>query len=167
MAPVDRPAERLLARRHVARSSDEQAEPVVEAGEERAHGKDLHPRGRELDREGQAVQAEDDLDDRLGVRVREPERRLRGHRPYDEQAHGLGAERLVRRYHAAGLREAERRDGELLLARHAQGHAARHEDLQVGRLTQEATDGRCCHDDLFEVVEHEEDAAPCREVDHA
>ena len=56
-APVERRAQRLLARRQVARAADEHVERLVEPLLERRHRQRAHARRGELDRERQPVEA--------------------------------------------------------------------------------------------------------------
>ena len=62
VAPVDRRAQRLLARRRVARAAAEHVE-AAEAREQRVRREELRPRRRELDREREPVEARADLGD--------------------------------------------------------------------------------------------------------
>ena len=69
VAPVDRRAKRLLARRHVARAAGQQVKALLEPGEQRLRGEQLDPCGGKLDREREAVEADADLGNRRRVRV--------------------------------------------------------------------------------------------------
>ena len=77
VAPVDRRAERLLARGQVAWAAGEEVEALLEPGEQRLRREQLRAGGGELDREREAVEADADLGDRGRVRVRDGEVRLR------------------------------------------------------------------------------------------
>ena len=57
VAPADRPAQRALAVREIARARREEIERVAEPLQDRFRWKDLHARGRELDRERKAIEA--------------------------------------------------------------------------------------------------------------
>ena len=89
VAPGDRAAQRLLARRQVARAGRQQVELVLEPGEDRVGRQELDPGGGQLDGERHAVEAGADRGDRRGVLVGDREPRLDRDRPLDEQADGL------------------------------------------------------------------------------
>ena len=61
VAPVDRPAQRPLARRQVAAAALEQAEPVVQAPGHRRGREQPDPGRGQLDRQRQPVEVADDL----------------------------------------------------------------------------------------------------------
>ena len=90
VAPVDRRAQRLQTRQRTARAAGEQVEAVGEPGGDVLDRQDPHARGRELDRERDAVEVLADLGDvrRVLVGDREVRPDLRG--ALDEQAHGVG-----------------------------------------------------------------------------
>ena len=56
-APVDRPAQGLLARGQIAGTPDEERQALLEADEDRVGREQLHPRGRQLDGKRQAVES--------------------------------------------------------------------------------------------------------------
>ena len=88
VAPGDRGAQGLLARRQVARAGGQQVELVLEPAEDRLGRQELDPRGGQLDRQRHAV--EPGADGRHGGRVLvgHGEARPDRHRALDEQAHG-------------------------------------------------------------------------------
>ena len=75
VAPVDRVAERALPRRQIVGAAGEQVEPLLEPAEDRLRREQLDARGRELDRERQAVEAAADPGHRGRVLVGELEAR--------------------------------------------------------------------------------------------
>ncbi len=115
------------------------------------------PRGGQLDRERQAVEARADVGHRLRVVVGEQEVRPRLLSPLDEEAHGRGADDVRRRERpVAGLREGERRHREHLLAPDLERLPARHENLQSLRALEERGDVAGGLHHLLEVVEQEQ-----------
>jgi hypothetical protein len=72
VAPLDRGLERPLALRRVARAGGQERKSAVEAGKQRGRAEELRARGRELDRERQAVEPSADLRDLRAVRGRAP-----------------------------------------------------------------------------------------------
>jgi hypothetical protein len=85
IAPVDGRAQRLLARDGRPAATGEQAELVVEARRDALDRQHLDPRGGQLDRQRDAVQAPADLDQRGGVVRLDPETRIDQPRALDEQ----------------------------------------------------------------------------------
>jgi len=76
IAPVERPAHRPLALRQVARTIGEESQPHAQARQQRVGGKELDPRGGQLDGQRQAVEGRADGRDRR-------ERRAGGANPGD------------------------------------------------------------------------------------
>ena len=91
VAPVDRRAQRLLARGRVARARAERAERRVQAFGDLAGRQQPAARGRQLDRQRQPVDAPADLRDRRGVAVVELEVGIVGSRALAEQRDGVDA----------------------------------------------------------------------------
>ena len=114
VAPLDRRPQRLLALGQVAPAGGEERQPVLQPAEQLVRLEHLHPGGRQLDRERQAVEAAADLGQPAVVAA---EARQHGLRPLPEE--------LDRR------RLRERRERELALARDPERLAARGEDAQV------------------------------------
>ena len=141
MAPVDRRAERALARGQVAWAAGEEGQALPEAREQRLRREQLHSRGGELDRKRKPVEAAADLRDRVAPAV-QLEARHRGRC-------ALGEERERRLL-------LERRKRVLLLARQAKRLAARRQHLQAGRRRQLLGDARSRVQKVLEVVENEE-----------
>ena len=130
MAPVEGRAQGLVAERRRAGPADQDREHVVQPLRQLAGGQDPHPRGGQLDRERQAVDAAAHLQDRGGVVVREPERRQHQLRPLLEEP-----DRVVRGQRGRGrcrpvLGQRERRDRPAPLPVHAEHLAAGGEDGQ-------------------------------------
>jgi hypothetical protein len=96
VAPVDRGAQRLLARQHGGVAAGQHTEAVREAGGDGFDGHRAHARGGELDRERQAVQAPADVRHVMGVLRRHLEIRLHRGGAIDEEAHRL---RIVQHAH--------------------------------------------------------------------
>ena len=127
VAPVDRRAESLLPRRLVARAAREQLEAALQPGEQRLRREQLRPRGRQLDRQRQTVEADADLRDRRRVRRGDGEVGLHGPSALDEERDGLELGEVSRVGHG------ERRHLELPLAREPERRAARGQQLQARR----------------------------------
>lgn len=124
MTPIDRRAQRLLSWQGRARAAGEQAKAFIEARRDLLGSHHAHPRRRELDRQGDAVQIVADLRDRRRVCLvdREVWAHLTG--AVDEQADGLRlGDRLhrLRRPHWLAVRLAGKRQGG-----HAPGDLSRH-----------------------------------------
>ena len=176
VAPGDRAAQRLLARRQVARAGGQQVELVLQPAEDRLGRQELDPRGGQLDGQRHAVEPGADGRHRGRVLVGDGEARPDRHRALDEQAHGgvlLDRGRVDDR--------ATRRAGQPLeplrwlgsggAGRPGTGYSCSPETCRAARLvtttliagavrSRSATIG-AGRDDLLEVVEHEQDAS-CR-----
>ena len=130
VAPIDRPAQRLLAGRQIPRAPGQQLQPLLQARAHGGRGKQLDARGGELDGEGQTVQARADLGDRRGVFLGQPRspgltaaaRWRKARRPRNAPA--------PRRRRRA-VRQRQRRHRELVLAVDVERRAARDQDLEV------------------------------------
>ena len=145
VAPLDRRAQRALALGRVARAARQERESRVEALEEPLGSEELRPRGRELDREREAVEAAADrLDRGVGCELA-PD----GTRPLDEERR-----RLARR---------ERLEPILPLARHVQRRPARDEHAQPARGREDRADRRRRVEQVLEVVEEEQELPPAEE----
>ena len=129
---------------------------MLEPVEESLWAEQVHPTRGQLDGEGQAIESRDDPRDRGGVAVVEHEIVPNGGGPFDEERHRLtGRQCFERRCRRVG--ERERSDQVVVLAGEVQRHAARSEDRQPrGRIHQPAHGGRRL-DDLFDVVQNEEE----------
>ena len=87
LAPGDGRPHRLLPLLQVACPSRQQLEAVGEAGEQRLGRQQLDPRGRQLDRQRQAIQLGADLGDGRDVGGGDGEVHPRRLRPFDEERH--------------------------------------------------------------------------------
>ena len=147
VAPLDRRAQRPLALGQVARAAGEERERRVEPLQQRRRGEQPHPRGGELDRERQVVEATADLADGLVGRDLPAGRG----RPAHEQL-----DRRVPR---------ERLDGQLVLGRELERPARGRE--HDGLAHEQLGDDRLDAAQVLEVVEHEQHSPrgePPREV---
>ena len=141
--------QRPLPRRRVARPRGEERESAVEARQELVRLEERHARGRELDRERQAVEPSTDLADGR----RRAEAGLGCPRALDEEVLGVSGGQRVHRIALLGL------DVERL--------AARDEHLRVRRSREQRRDGGRGFDDLLEVVEEEEEVLVRDVLPHA
>ena len=89
VAPGDRGAQRPLPVRHVPVIADQQAQRVLQPRQDRRRRQQLHPRGRQFDRQRQPVEASRDARDRGRVLVGDGEAGHRGGRSHREQLHRL------------------------------------------------------------------------------
>jgi hypothetical protein len=140
---------------------------VPEPDEHGLGREDPHPCGRQLDRQGQAVEPHADLGDRRGILVRDVEVRLDGAGALDEQGDGLELAELRERRQIGRVGQPERRNRVLLLARHVQDASAAHEDGKRRAAGQQGADSGSRIGHLLEVVEHQEDAFVADVVDEA
>ena len=134
VAPRDRRLERLLARHRSARATGEEAEAVVEPVGDAPRVHHAHPRGSQLDRERQPVDATADRLHGVAIGVLGREAGPHRARSLDEQLDcgGFG----------------ERRDSPRELTTHAERLPARRERVQVGHPRQQR------FDDAGRLVEH-------------
>ena len=140
VAPLDRRAQRALARRGVARGAGEERQAPVEPGEQLLRIEQREARRRELDRERKPVEPAADLADCR----RRAERGGDRARALDEEDLGVGVPKRLNR--VAPLRLDVQR------------LAARDEHLRVGRAADQRGHRRRGLDDLLEVVEEHEQA---------
>ena len=156
VAPVDRRAERLLARDSGARTTGEEPEAVIEAVEDLLRAQHASARGRELDRERDAVEPVADPRDRRGRRVVEVEVRPDLAGALDEELHRLVLLQGVEtRFVRAGERQA--RHPPCGFAGHAELLSAGREHDDAGTCEQDPfrdLGGRV--DEVLAVVEHHE-----------
>ena len=157
VAPVHRRAQRLLPLREVARPAAEQAQPVAQSIPEHVGREQAQARRRQLDRQGQAVQAAADLGHGRSVVVGQLEVGPDDLRPIHEQLDCLVAADPARgRSLAPFRRQGERRDRVHLLCPHVERLPAGREHRQPGALAEQAGDHAGRFGDLLEVVEHEQ-----------
>jgi hypothetical protein len=96
VAPVDRGAQRPLARQRGDVAVGEHAQRLAELGGDPLGPERLDARGGELDRQWNAVEPRADLGNERRVRLGEAERRQRGGGPIHEKLHRFGARELFR-----------------------------------------------------------------------
>ena len=151
VGPVDRGAHRAVPIDGSAPPAAQQAEAVVERTDDRRQPQRRRPRRRQLEGQGDAVQAPTDvLDHRVDHRVEVGTGRL-----------GPLAEQLDRR------RRVERPHRHDVLAVDAQGLAARGDHRQVWAPRREVVDhrGRAVHD-VLAVVHHQQGVGPRQHGGH-
>ncbi len=154
VTPGDRIRHRLLPVRQVARRVPGRAHPVRKLREQICWRQQCRPCCRQFDREGQAVEALADAGDRLQVVVSVGERRVNGPGALDEE---LARGGLVQ--HARLVVGWQRVYRQSLLAPDPERNPARREDVQVGATRGEVGDAWCCCDDLFHVVQYQQELA--------
>ena len=126
--------------------------------EDRVGRQQPDPRRGQLDRERQAIQPADDLGDRGGVPLINGEAGHHGGGPLGEQPYRLaGGERRERG--GRPLRQGERRDRAFLLARHAKGRPAAHQDTQITGVAQQFRHHRGRRQQVLEVVQDDQELA--------
>ena len=146
VAPVDDRPQRLLARRCGARTSGEQAEPVVEAGQQVARRERPHPGRGQLDRQWEPVQLRAD-----GLQLREVVLRLE-----------LGRDRMgVRHEQVDRVVERQRGQRPQRLTGDGERLTTRREHVELAAVRDQIGNDVCdLGDDVLAVVEHEEQLAP-------
>ena len=119
-------------------------------------GQQPQPRGHELERERQAVEASADGGDRGGVLLRQLE--AGGYLPgaLHQEPHGGYPLDVPDRRHPREVGHGERLDGVLPFAPHAQGRPARNQNLQEGAGREQGRDLGSGFQEVLEVVEHEQ-----------
>ena len=158
VAPVDRRAERLLARGQVARAAGEEVEALLEPGEQRLRGEQLGARGGELDREREAVEADADLGDRGRVRVRHGEVGLDGAGALDEERDRLVLrERRDRRAGARGRAGRAAAPGTRARRRGGAGMRLVTSSFSCGASREQVGERGRRLDEVLEVVEDEQE----------
>lgn len=165
VAPGDRVAERALALRQVAGSAGQQREAALQAGEHRLRSQQLDPRGCQLDRQREAVQASADVGDGEGVLIGQAEARPNRRGALAEQGDGRVRRQLPGERAGSGLGEAQRRDRKLVLAAQVEHGAARDEHLEAGRGPEQIGHDGGGGEDLLEVVQQEQQALVAQVVD--
>ncbi len=161
VAPLDRASEGALAGRQVTWSPAEELEAAPQPVSQLLGREQLQPRGRQLDRERQAVQACGDVRYRGGVLVGQDKARPRFAGALEEQADGLGRRGGLGRDLGRGDRgKGERGDGQEVLAADPERLSARHQNLELGAPLQQVRETLGCLHDLFEVVEQEQHPLP-------
>ena len=161
VAPGERRLHRLLPGRPAPRAAGQQPEGVSEPGGDLVDLEHAQPRGRELDRQRDAVQPGADLRHRR--RVRRGQRELRVDRPgaLDEEAHGRRAGQHVEPRPAGEVGDGQRLDRPPSFAGDPERLAARRQDVEVraGRQQGFGEPGTGL-DQVLAVVQHQQQALP-------
>ena len=110
ITPVDRCAQRLLAREHDPASSGEEAEPIIQPGGDLFHRQDIDPGRRQFDGERNAIQPLTDL--RHGWSVFACDGKPWGgrHCSIEKEAHGLVLDEILEGREMANVGQGERGD---------------------------------------------------------
>ena len=146
VAPLDRGSERSLALVRVPRPAREERQRRLEAVQEPLRPEELRARGRQLEREGQAVEAPAD---RLDGGIR-PELGPDRSRALHEQDRGVA--------------RRQRLQPVLPLAVDVQRRPARHEHAEAARGREHVGDRRSRIEEVLEGVEHEQELAFAQEA---
>ena len=96
MAPIERPAQCLLARQCCAVAVGQQFEAIIQPGIDLLDRQGAHTRSRQFERQRYAVEMDAQLRHCGRVRSRQLELGLMALRSLDEQLHGLGGPYVVR-----------------------------------------------------------------------
>ena len=164
MAPIDRPAQRLLPCRQVARPAHEKAQPMAELREHALRRQHPHPRRGEFDRQRQAVEPVADLRHRGSVLVGDREGGLHRHRALDEQGHRFVLGQSIQRRQASEVGQRQGRNGIIRLAGQTQHFPAGDQHFQAWRSAQELAEQWRGIDHLLEVVQHQQHLFPAQVV---
>ncbi|WP_434096172.1 hypothetical protein [Streptosporangium roseum] len=135
-APVDHRPQGLLPGRGTPLAGGQQAETVVQPLGQPARAQRPDPGGRQLQREGEAVEPSADRRDRGGVVRVEDEARRGRRRARHEQAHGARPAQVGEFRAGGGAGELQRRDRLEHLSRDGQGLLAGRQDAQPRCLPQ-------------------------------
>ena len=147
-------------------AAGQQAETVVEAGGDLFHGECPDPRRRELDGEGDAVEAAAELGDGPGILVGELEGRLDGPGPLDEEPDCIDVGQVARSNTRPRLGRGQRRDREDHLAADAERFPAGDDDPDRRARSQDGfRQLGAFRQDRIAVVEDEEDPLALHVVD--
>ena len=159
VAPGDRVAQRALPGGQVARSAGKERKALLEAGQKRRRRKQANTRRGQLDRQGQAVETTADLGHRGDVLCGQGKPGLRRLRPGDEERdrRNLAQGVLFERHALRGLRQRQGATGNSCSARMRSGSrlVASRDKRRAG--SEHRRDCGRRFDDLFEVVQHEQD----------
>ena len=156
MAPVQRGAQRLLARLHRSAASRQEPEPIVQPRHDLLDAEEAHACRRQLDGERKAVEPPAELSDRRRILGCQGERRRHQPGALDEEPDGLGPRQAIRRL-LVFVRHAERRHLERALARDVEALAAgrQHREPRT-RAEQRLDEFRTRFDHVLAVVEDQE-----------
>ena len=156
VTPVDRVAQRLLARGEIAGAAGKRQQASFEPREQRGRRQQLDARGGQLDRHRQAVEPRADFDDRGRVFLGQHEVGSCRDRALHEQRDRRALCELVDMREIAPLGQGQRRDGILALGVHVEHRTARDEHLQPRRTLEQLGDERRGVGDVLEVVDDEQ-----------
>ena len=159
MAPVDRGAERALARRGRSVSARQQLETVTEAGSDLLHRQHADPRGGELDGQRHAIQRAAECRDGRGIAFGDDESARCRSGTVGKEPDRLVA-RQLRRIAGTGRRYRQRWHLEDDLGCHAQRLAARHHHPEPWRAGQQPLAQVCGRvDQMLAVVQRHQQPA--------
>jgi hypothetical protein len=160
--------QRPLASGDVPGGCGEDRQAPLQPVEDRRRGQELHPGGRELDAQRQAIEPARDFGHGARVVVGHGEARRNGSRALNEQGDGLDLAQDTEGWELARIRDVQWRDRELLLTGDAQHRPARDEDVKLRGDGEELGDnGRTSLDHLLEVVEDQQQLAMLDELPDA
>ena len=168
LTPGDRGAKRLLPLWEIAGAAGQNVQEVIEATKQFVEGAQFEARRRQLDRQRQTVEPAANC--RHLHHIRRREREIWEHRSsaLDKELHRRrsrdDSERRLR--HRVG--QPQRLDRKLLLVPQTQGHAARHQEPQLGAIGQQVGDQVTRRRQrLLEVVKQQEPAPGAERLEHA
>jgi hypothetical protein len=154
VAPGDRVAHRAQPRRVVAAPASQDRERLGESRQQRRRRQQTDLGRRQLDRQGQPIQALTNRRDGESVGLGEGEGGVGRASPGHEEAH-----RLILadgRWRRGRVGQRQRGDGVRLLAGEPQHCSAGGEDGEVGTGAQQIGDERCRVEDVLEVVQDQQ-----------
>ena len=157
VAPVEGRAQGLMPGRCRTSAADEHAEDVAKSLGQLSRGQYPHPRGRQLDRQRQAVKPSADGQHGARVGVRDPKGRAHQLRPLLEQLDRVAAGKQRGGRRQACGRQRKRRHRPAALAFHAEGLAAggEHDQGWTGGEDALGQPGRGARQ-VLAVVEHDQ-----------
>ena len=164
VAPRDRRGQRALAFRKVPGAAGEQREAPVDASCQRIEVEHAQAARSQLQRQRQSVQSLDDLHYGRPVCVGDPQTWAYRRRALHEQFDRLVASPGCIRHAGVGDRQGWNRI--LLLPGQPQWDPARDEHGEVRRRVEQRPDRRTRLDQLFEVVQHEQEIVVSEVFDH-
>ncbi len=159
VAPGDGVAQRALPRRRVAGSAGEQRQAAVHALEEGGGRQRAQASRRQLDGEGQPVDAPADLDDGLQVLFVEFEVGADVLGPRHEQLDAAELQGVLDAHAEPGIGQLHRGDGEGNLTPGSQDRAGGDEDLESRRGREQSREQGHAVEQALEVVEDQEHPA--------
>ena len=156
VAPVERRAQRLVSVRPILGVGAQQVEAVFEPGQDRRRREQFYARGGQFNSQRQAVQADADFGDRGGVGVASARTRAAPLARARRTAPPTARPRPPSRAAAAQFWHRERRHGHLVLPAQAERCATGRQYFQLGARGQQVGDVRGRVEDLFEVVQDQQ-----------